>query len=97
MAYRYPHPLAVSASGQGGTINAASCELTDVTRAVDLASDGNTVVIPPGICTWSATLTVTKAITLQGQGIGSTIFIDNVDKDYMIMTNTTIGKDGRVV
>ena len=85
VAYRYPHPLAVSAPGQGGTINAARCELTDVTRAVALASDGNTVVIPTGTCTWSATLTVTKAITLQGQGIGTTVLIP-AESDRVVIT-----------
>ena len=96
VAYRYPHPLAVSAPGQGRTINAASCELTDVTRAVDLASDGATVVIPPGTCTWSATLTVTKAITLQGQGIGMTVLIDGVVNRPMISIDTSIETGWRV-
>lgn len=94
--YAYPHPLVVSSPIPAVTINAASCEFTDVTAAVSSASDGNTVVIPSGVCAWSATLTITMAITLQGQGIGNTILIDNVDKGHVIEVDTATGKDWRL-
>lgn len=34
---------------------------------------GDTVTVPIGSCTWASTLTVSKSITLQGAGSGSTI------------------------
>jgi hypothetical protein len=71
------------------TINAASCEHDDVQAAIDDALDGDTVMIPAGTCTWTTTVDVgtqtgwnppvydTKAITIQGAGVGRTIIIDN--------------------
>ena len=37
----------------GDTVVAASCSLTDVSTAVALAADGDTVQIPAGSCTWT--------------------------------------------
>jgi hypothetical protein len=55
------------------THTAASCSLVDVTAAYGAASEGDTVTMPAGTATWSNTLTLSKAITLQGAGISSTI------------------------
>jgi hypothetical protein len=68
---------------QGSVITAASPALASVTTAVALAKDGDTVVIPAGTSEWSNTLTVTKAITIQGAGVTGldgtrTIIKDNV-------------------
>jgi len=52
---------------------AATAGLADVQNAVNSAIDGETVHIPPGIVTWTAGLTISKAITLQGSGVGVTI------------------------
>jgi hypothetical protein len=55
---------------RANTITAASCSQTDVTTAINSASDGDTVQTP-GNCTvsWSAlTLPNTKNLTLSGQG-----------------------------
>jgi hypothetical protein len=53
------------------THTAASCEnkvgQLDVQAAVDLATAGDTVVIPAGTCTWDTKVTVTAAITITGQ------------------------------
>jgi hypothetical protein len=69
--------LAVCASAlhaQAATITAASTAQRDVAAAVASAQDGDTVVIPAGNSTWTSALTITKAITLQGQGIGKTFW-----------------------
>src|SRR5947209_6913044 len=62
---------------------AADCSEAAVTTAIGFASDGDTVTIPPGgpsaLCTWTSTITIDKAITLQGSGVGSTIILDGVD------------------
>lgn len=52
---------------------AASASYADVAAAVTASANGDTVTIPAGAATWASTLTYSKAITLQGNGIGSTI------------------------
>jgi hypothetical protein len=67
--------LAMSATAvqsQAATITAASTAQKDVAAAVASAQDGDTVLIPAGNSTWTSGLTITKAITLQGQGIDKT-------------------------
>jgi hypothetical protein len=55
------------------THNAASCSRADVNSAISAASTNDTVIIPAGSCNWSSGITLTKQITIQGNGIGSTI------------------------
>ncbi|MEK6840699.1 MAG: PGF-pre-PGF domain-containing protein [Nanoarchaeota archaeon] len=64
------------------TINASNCSYSAVESAVNAAADNDTVVIPacPSGVNWTTTLTITKGITLQGQGIGQTVLIDGVSK-----------------
>jgi hypothetical protein len=63
-------------------IAALTCSQTDVSTAIGQAVVGDTVVIPscPSGASWTTTVTVGKGITLQGQGIGQTVLIDNVPK-----------------
>ena len=53
---------------RGATLNAASCNLSDVQAQVDLSADGDTVVIPAGSCTWTAGISTSKSITIRGAG-----------------------------
>lgn len=54
------------------TINASSCSQSAVQAAIDSASDGDTVTVPAGNCTWSAAVSITsKTITLRGAGSGT--------------------------
>ncbi len=61
---------------------AATCSQADVQTAVDAASNGDTVSVPAGSCTWTTTVantpsvSISKSITLQGAGIDSTIITD---------------------
>jgi len=48
-------------------IKALSVSFTDVSTAIGLAQEGDTVVVPAGSASWTSTLRVTKGITLQGQ------------------------------
>jgi hypothetical protein len=57
---------------QGATITAASTAQKDVAVAVASAQDGDTVQIPAGDSKWTSVLTISKAVTLQGQGIDKT-------------------------
>jgi hypothetical protein len=59
------------------TITAKSCSLADVTAAYNAAYPGDTVYVPAGSATWSSQLAITKAITLQGAGLDSTIINHN--------------------
>ena len=62
------------------TVNADSCNVSDVQRATNHANAGDTVVIPAGTCTWTSTLTVSTAVTLIGTTRGATVIVDNVDR-----------------
>ena len=57
-------------------VHAASATAIDVQAAIDLAMDGETVLVPAGTATWKRTLKIDKkGITLQGSGIGETIIL----------------------
>jgi hypothetical protein len=63
----------------------ASCSYADVSAAVALAAPGETVRVPPGHCTWEATLELTAGIRLIGDGIGRTVITNAVaDHGYLI-------------
>jgi hypothetical protein len=51
---------------KANTFTAASCNQTDVQSAINLASNGDTVNIPNGTCSWTGSINLTKQITLQG-------------------------------
>jgi hypothetical protein len=55
------------------TYTAASPSSADVQNAINSAHDGDTVLVPQGSATWTTTVTVTPAITLEGAGIGNTV------------------------
>ena len=42
----------------------------------NFARDGDTITLPVGTSMWLATIAITKAITLQGSGVGNTIVSD---------------------
>jgi hypothetical protein len=60
--------LFFGAQAQAATINAASCSRANVQTAITAASEGDTVLIPSGSCTWTTTITIDKAIIIKGQG-----------------------------
>jgi hypothetical protein len=55
------------------TITAADCEDHSVASAIAAASEGDTVIIPPGTCTWADQMTITKGITIKGSSKTQTI------------------------
>jgi len=79
------------------TINAASCNLTDVAAALaGITTDGTTVVIPAGTCTWTTTLsyTQTHSFTLQGTGaVSGTGLISSIGGVGTDLTTIIDGKD----
>ena len=58
--------LCLGVSAHAATVPAASANLADVQAAVNSANAGDTVQVPAGSATWSAGLTISKAIILQG-------------------------------
>jgi hypothetical protein len=60
--------LATGNEGQAATVNAATCNSADVQAALNAATDGDTVVVPPGSCAWATTVTMNKAVKLQAGG-----------------------------
>jgi len=89
-----------AAVAHAATYNAASCKESDVQAAVNLTSNGDTVIIPACSQTnWGANapgdvpLTVNTAITIQGAGQGNTIIGDNVFKS----TSSTCNGKGPLI
>src|SRR5439155_16633778 len=72
--------LSICQQVEAAIINAASCSRADVGNAVTSASDGDAVHVPPGTCSWTSTLTITKGITLAGAGIDQTIIQDDIPR-----------------
>lgn len=68
-------------SARATTYTAASCSTADINTqitTVNAGAGGDTLVVPPGYCTWTAALTTfTKAVTLKGYG--AYIYVDGVD------------------
>lgn len=54
------------------TITAASCSQSDVNTAYTSASNGDTVEIPNGSCTWTSGISITKYIVLRAQNYTAT-------------------------
>jgi hypothetical protein len=88
--------LSLSAPVEAKIINAASTVLSDVQSAVRLAGDGDTVRLPAGTATWTTGLNITKAITLQGSGIGATIIKDGVQVRRLVNFTLVRGKVSRM-
>ena len=51
----------------------------------NLAHDGDTILLPSGTFVWASGVSLTKAITLQGQGIGSTIVRDGMQTGQFLL------------
>ena len=68
------------------TFHAESCSQADVQAAINLASDGDTVLVPRGTCEYvsgtanAPSVTIDKAIILLGAGIDRTVIVDMTGK-----------------
>ena len=65
---------------EAGEVNARSPSVADVSAAVALAQEGDTVNVPPGTAAWATTLNVSKNITLLGAGEGKTVITENLSR-----------------
>src|SRR5215510_14109238 len=80
IAYLAMIVLLHSTTALAATITAATCGSTDVAKALNSARNGDTVAIPAGRCTWTANVSTSKRLTIQGAGIGQTLLIDGMNK-----------------
>lgn len=81
--------LSFLASPAWATVHtAADCEEGTIQTLHDSGAvvTGDTISVPAGSCTWSTAVTVTKAITLQGAGVGQTIITNNVVGTMLFLT-----------
>jgi hypothetical protein len=60
------------------------------------AQSGDTITIPAGTFIWSTGITISKAITLQGAGVGSTIIRDHVQSGQLILWSLAAGLPSRL-
>ena len=88
--------LALAGLAGATTLNANSASESDVAAVIASANNGDTVIIPRGTATWTRTLPVKKAITIQGAGIGVTIIKDGAQKGALIDWTLAAGKLSRL-
>ena len=55
------------------------------------AQNGDTITLPAGTFAWTTGVTISKAITLQGAGVGSTIVRDAVQSGKLIQMELVAG------
>jgi len=80
-----------STKGQAQTVSAASCNTSDVQNAINSATEGETVTIPSGTCTWTSGVTISgKGIALRGAGSGRIIAYDTGASMVSIGTGSQI-------
>ncbi|PYK09151.1 MAG: hypothetical protein DME65_12685, partial [Verrucomicrobia bacterium] len=60
------------------------------------AHNGDTITIPSGTFTWTTRLNITKAIILQGAGVGVTIIKDGVQSGSLIQVTLVAGQVSRI-
>ena len=79
------------------TINVASpYGPTQAQAAINSASAGDTVVMPAGSFSWTATVTITNSITFQGAGKNSTIITNTNQISPLIQISPSADHDVRV-
>jgi hypothetical protein len=89
------------------TIKAASCNTSDVERALQQANNGDTVYIPAGICHWTIGIryTLVGSLTIMGAGDQSlgggdkTVIVDDInrpDDPPLLLINTAVGQTFRL-
>ena len=88
--------LFLALPGQAATINVVGCngsaDHSKVQTAVDSATDGDTVQIPSGTCTFTGSVTWSnKAIIVQGAGIGVTNITSNSQAAFDVTVTTEAG------
>jgi hypothetical protein len=81
--------LVFGVPAHAATVTGGSCSSRDVQLAIGSATNGDTVVVPAGSCTWTTQVTISgKALTLQGAGIDATNITDGTSGGALVVTAT---------
>lgn len=86
--------IALVCSVRAATITAASPSRADVATAYAACSDGDILHIPAGAANWTTQLAVSKAITIEGSGVGQT-YLTNAVGNYMFDVTLVASKTNR--
>lgn len=78
--------LFTTLTARGASYFATSAAVSDIQSKIDLAHDGDTVIVPAGTAHWKASLEITKNITVRGAGIGQTVIYDEVPRAPQVHT-----------
>jgi hypothetical protein len=72
--------LAFASHAGAATIPAANCSADAVQAAINSASNGDTVTIPAGSCTWTKMVSIppSKGVTVQGAGMDATVIVNGL-------------------
>ena len=92
-AFAFGVLLSLGMHAGAATITAASCSATDVGAAINAASNGDTVVIPNGSCTWTSGITMSKQITLRGASVDGVTISHGAGSGTLLTVN--IGSSAR--
>src|SRR5436190_573008 len=61
-----------------------------------LAQNGDTITVPAGTFSWTTRVNISKAVQLQGAGIGQTIILDAVQNDRLLSIGLVAGNLTRI-
>ena len=79
--------------GSSPSLTAVSCEESDIQDCIDGSSDGDTINVPSGSCTWTTAVDIDQGITLSGPSTtidcNVAISAGDSDKECLSITNTT--------
>jgi hypothetical protein len=77
----------------GATVYYSNGSAANVQALHNIALNGDTITLPAGTFIWSTPVTISKAITIRGAGIGQTIILDNLPSDAgNIIFKTILGR-----
>jgi hypothetical protein len=80
--------IIISASAHAASFTAGSCSQANVQSAINLATDGDTVVIPAGTCSWTSGISFSKGIRLQGVSKGAVTLSYNAGSSATLLSIT---------
>jgi hypothetical protein len=80
----------------GATVYQSNGSAANVQSLNNGASNGDTIMLPAGAFTWTTPVTINKAVTLKGAGVGSTIIKDSVQSLAFLNVTLVAGNLTRI-
>jgi hypothetical protein len=71
-----------------GNVDNSPCSASSVQAAIDAASDGDTVTIPNGSCTWTSGVRISKQLKITGQTRGGVIITHGAGSGTLFIITT---------